>query len=54
MNLGETIERDKKFYELGVEHNKILIKYLIEGIGFSKQETFTKKQVLDLLKGLLK
>lgn len=54
MNLDEQFERDKKFYELGKEHSKGLIKTMMEYVSIGDEEkTFTKKQVLKMLLGLL-
>lgn len=54
MNIDEQFGRDMKFYELGKEHSKILIKTMMECISMSDEEkTFTKKQVLIMLRGLL-
>lgn len=50
----DTFERDKKFYELGIEHNKVLLKTMLECIEMADQETLTKKQVITMLKELMR
>ena len=52
--MDNLFERDKKFYELGIYHNKVIIKTMLECIEMADQETFTKKQVITMLKELMR
>jgi len=52
-NAEDTFERDKKFYELGIEHNKVLIRTMIECLEIGGDVMLSKEQVIKILKELL-
>jgi hypothetical protein len=52
--MDNLFEKDRKFYELGIEHNKVLLKTMLECIEMADQETFTKRQVITMLKELMR
>lgn len=46
-------ERDRNFFELGKEHGQTLIKFMIECLEMADKKTYTKEQVITILKGLM-
>lgn len=51
--MEEQIERDRKFYKLGLERKNAIIRAFISHIQMSGQKTFTAEQVIALLNSLL-